>query len=695
MGRARLAGRRQPQRLLTQPPGPDAVPRARLRDRRFEQRPGIRRGRGARAPLGRARRGTGLAGRAGGSTACTRPFERGRGVAVRAYPRHQLATEPLLAAGAHPVEAQRHRGFRRDRVLGRQRQRPPQEIAPRSPRRQRRRGLQDHAGERRVERLAAGAVEQAHRLARPQPPVVRGGAVVIRQRQQRRRRVAHPAHVPLGLGEQHHQRRRLRAERVVNQASRSTGVSARATLSAASVRAGVVPASRAALVSSSRAAAGSRARTSAASSTRSRARARASAVTAIDRRRVSSPPRTKLSVTRHPATEPARPRVSARTRRATARWSVRVRAPMSGFEFIVVVTECLRPRPRGRAPEPGSGRPAAAPARSSSCRSADRNPCWPPRYAAPKRSSASSARWWSPPPTRKPPCATRSPSSPPATWSPSRWPRNTAAAVGLGAVVAAQRGGKDAVIAVLPADPFIADEAAFASLLRTAIAEAGEAITTIGVRPTHPETGFGYIRLGARLPRPGAAVYDVGGFVEKPDRPTAERYLASGDYLWNSGMFFLTARPDARGSAPPPAGIGRGAGRRPRRQRPPPRSSRRATLTRRPSPSITGSWRRRPACAWCPASSAGTTSAAGRPCRWSAPPTPGATWCVGKETAVLESDGNIIVAEEGAPYVGVLGVRDLVVVATRDAVLVIPKDRAQDVRQLVEAAKKAGRSDLL
>jgi mannose-1-phosphate guanylyltransferase len=68
---------------------------------------------------------------------------------------------------------------------------------------------------------------------------------------------------------------------------------------------------------------------------------------------------------------------------------------------------------------------------------------------------------------------------------------------------------------------------------------------------------------------------------------------------------------------------------------------------------------------------------------------------------LIDGDGNIVVADDGgggsgrAPYVAVLGVSDLVVVATRDAVLVIPKDRAQDVRLLVEAAKKSGRDDLL
>jgi mannose-1-phosphate guanylyltransferase len=62
---------------------------------------------------------------------------------------------------------------------------------------------------------------------------------------------------------------------------------------------------------------------------------------------------------------------------------------------------------------------------------------------------------------------------------------------------------------------------------------------------------------------------------------------------------------------------------------------------------------------------------------------------------LIDGDGNIVVAEDDAPYVGVLGVQDLVVVATKDAVLVIPKDRAQDVRRIVEAAKQSGRDDLL
>jgi mannose-1-phosphate guanylyltransferase len=272
--------------------------------------------------------------------------------------------------------------------------------------------------------------------------------------------------------------------------------------------------------------------------------------------------------------------------------------------------------------------------------------------------------------------------------------RNTAAAVGLGAVEARRRGGRDAVIAVLPADAFIGDEATFAALLRTAIAEARETIVTIGVRPSHAETGFGYIRLGAKLTRSGAAVHDVGGFVEKPDRPTAERYLASGEYLWNSGMFFLTAGrmlDEARRHLPALASVLEAAV-----EAADPAAVVRARYADAPSISIdhgimekatglrvvpgefgwndVGSWAALPVVR--PADRRGNV-------------------VVGGGTAVIEGDGNVIVAEEGAPYVGVLGVRDLVVVATRDAVLVIPKERAQDVRQLVEAAKQAGRDDLL
>jgi mannose-1-phosphate guanylyltransferase len=286
------------------------------------------------------------------------------------------------------------------------------------------------------------------------------------------------------------------------------------------------------------------------------------------------------------------------------------------------------------------------------------------------------------------------PELPPANIVAEPVPRNTAAAVGLGAVIATRRAGSDAVIAVFPADPFIGDEAAFERLVRLASAEARDAIVTIGIRPTHAETGFGYLRLGARLTRSGAdPVHEVGAFVEKPDRPTAERYLASGEYLWNSGMFFLTARRmfeetrrhlpalaalldaavaaddvekviDAGYPSAPAISIDNGI-------------MEKATGLR----VVPGEFGWNDVGSWAALNAVRAPDARGN--------------VVLGGATLIDGDGNIIVAEEGAPFVGVVGVQDLVVVATRDAILVIPKDRAQDVRQIVEAAKKAGRHDLL
>jgi len=273
-------------------------------------------------------------------------------------------------------------------------------------------------------------------------------------------------------------------------------------------------------------------------------------------------------------------------------------------------------------------------------------------------------------------------------------PRNTAAAVGLGAVTAQRRAGPDAVIAVLPADPYIADEPTFDRLVRLSILEARDTIVTIGVMPTHAETGFGYIRLGARLPRPGAdAVHDVGGFYEKPDRPTAERYVASGEYLWNSGMFFLTAQrmlDEARRHLPALGALLDAAV-----AAPDPEKVIASEYADAPSISIDHGIMEKAsglrvipgAFGWNDVGSWAALPALRAPDERGNVVIGGAT--------LLDGEGNIIVADEGAPYVGVLGVRDLVVVATKDAVLVIPKDRAQDVRRIVEAAKQSGRDDLL
>jgi len=121
--------------------------------------------------------------------------------------------------------------------------------------------------------------------------------------------------------------------------------------------------------------------------------------------------------------------------------------------------------------------------------------------------------------------------------------RNTAAAIGLAAIHVSRR-DPDGVMIVLPADHFIADLDNFARTAQAAgEAAASGAIVTIGIQPTRPETGYGYIQMGEAAGRAlDRDYYRVVRFVEKPDQATALEYLANNQYAWNSGIFVFTAR---------------------------------------------------------------------------------------------------------------------------------------------------------
>jgi mannose-1-phosphate guanylyltransferase len=274
--------------------------------------------------------------------------------------------------------------------------------------------------------------------------------------------------------------------------------------------------------------------------------------------------------------------------------------------------------------------------------------------------------------------------------------RNTAMAVALGAWRVAQE-DPDAVLAVLSADHHIPDARAFAADLRraAAAAEAHGALVTLGVRPTRPETGYGYIRLGAPVGRKAPGLHRVGRFVEKPDRARARRWWRRCGHLWNAGIFAWTApvileeiarhAPDLD-RALDPLRSARGA------------RGRDAALAeayrRAPSLPVDKAVLERSRRVWCLpvrwhwsdvgtwASLAGELGVA-----------PGASVVLGGDAILREAGGNLVWAD-GRPLV-LLGVEGLAVIDAGDAVLVSRLDRAGEVRGVVEELRARGRADLV
>jgi len=270
--------------------------------------------------------------------------------------------------------------------------------------------------------------------------------------------------------------------------------------------------------------------------------------------------------------------------------------------------------------------------------------------------------------------------------------RNTAPCIGWAALHVRRR-DPEGLLAVLPADHLIADPEGFRRALRLAVDAARDGgMVTFGITPDRPETGFGYIELGAEL-LPG--VRAVTRFVEKPDPPTAEVYLRSGRHAWNSGMFFFTAGrilseierqlPElAWGLDAIDAAIG-GPDDAPTVERVFP------TL-----PSISVDYgvmegARELRCVpvsfgW---SDLGSWSAAHAHAGLDADAN-----ALPADAVVIDSRGCLVRAPEGK-LVALVGLADLVVVDTGDALLICPRERAQDVKLVVQALERAGRTGLL
>jgi mannose-1-phosphate guanylyltransferase len=279
-------------------------------------------------------------------------------------------------------------------------------------------------------------------------------------------------------------------------------------------------------------------------------------------------------------------------------------------------------------------------------------------------------------------------------------PRNTAGAIQLAASLATLRTGPSSVLAVLPADQHIADEAAFRSRLRVALRHAREAIVTIGIQPTGPETGFGYIRVGAVLPNTGGAVREVAGFVEKPGRETAIQYLETGEYLWNAGMFILTAErlaAETARSLPLLHALGRRLAALGSEKEFKKTVAKHYASVEEISIDY-GVMEKAKGLLVVPGNfgwnDVGSWSAVGELAKHTRSHDKKGNVLVG-DVMVLDGEKNIVVSDPGAPFVGTVGVSGLVVVATADGVLVVPRDRAQDVRHIVDALRAAERIELL
>lgn len=271
--------------------------------------------------------------------------------------------------------------------------------------------------------------------------------------------------------------------------------------------------------------------------------------------------------------------------------------------------------------------------------------------------------------------------------------RNTAPAVAAAAAFLV-REDPGSLMLVLPSDHVIRDEAAF----RAAVAAGAEAagagrLVTFGIKPTHAETGYGYIQRGAALPE--VAAYAVARFVEKPDLATAKTYLADGAWLWNSGMFLFPARlflAELATFEPAIAEAGQRAVAAAQTDLDFLRLDAAAFKTS-PSKSIDYAVMER------------TTRAAVVPTDpgWSDVGAWSALWDIGaRDAAGNVLTGDVIALDTKDAYLrsvdgtllATIGLDNVVIVVTRDVVLAMDKRRAQDVKTVVDELKRRGRSEV-
>jgi len=268
--------------------------------------------------------------------------------------------------------------------------------------------------------------------------------------------------------------------------------------------------------------------------------------------------------------------------------------------------------------------------------------------------------------------------------------RNTAPAIALAALKLISA-GDDPLMLVLAADHLIANNNAFHCSIANArrLAESGR-LVTFGIVPTHAETGYGYIKRGAEI---GANSFTVDRFVEKPNAETAECYLASGNYLWNSGMFLFRAsrflqelathRPDilaacerAMGNATEDMDFTRVDAE---------------AFAACPEDSIDYAVMEKTADAAVVSLDAGWSDIGSWSALWDVTDKDEDGNAMTGDVMLHDSSDTFVRAEHR--LVAAVGVRDLVIVETKDAVLIAHRDQAQEVKRIVERIKQDGRHE--
>jgi len=271
--------------------------------------------------------------------------------------------------------------------------------------------------------------------------------------------------------------------------------------------------------------------------------------------------------------------------------------------------------------------------------------------------------------------------------------RNTAPAATIAALLVAERDPK-AIVLLLPSDHVVIDQAAFrAAVGRAATAAEQGFIVTFGIAPSGPEEGFGYIQRGAKL-LGAEGVHAVKRFAEKPDRATAEKYIADGDYLWNSGMFVFRADALLAEMTRHEGGIVEAC-----------RSA--LAAAKRDLDFVrldAAAFERAKNISLDYAVMEKTAKAAVVPCDmgWNDVGAWSSLWSIQKHDAQGNAlQGDVLVHDTHDSFVrsdkvvtALVGVSNLVVVVTEDAVLVAAKSRAQDVKAIVDQLAAAGRAEL-